>query len=103
MHNASRLNNQPRGALGTRGIYFASLLPDEIYDHSGDIICAALVRRIGILASRGWAQHIVDRWRVAVTNRPAAFHTTEIVIAADELLSDNPHRGGYHGMHVPGA
>ncbi len=21
----------------------------------------------------------------------------------DEFLSDNPHRGGYHGMHVPGA
>ncbi len=29
-------------------------------------------------------------------------HTTEINLAADEFLSDNPHRGGYHGMHVPG-
>ena len=63
----------------------------------------ALVRRIGILTSRGWAQHIVDRWRDAVTNRPTSSHTTEINLAAHEFLSDNPHRGGYHGMHVPGA
>ncbi len=42
-------------------------------------------------------------WRDAVTNRPTEFHTTEINLAADEFLSDNPHRGGYHGMHVPGA
>ena len=63
----------------------------------------ALVRRIGLLTSRGWAQHIVDRWRDAVSNRPTAPHTTEIDLAIDEFLSDNPHRGGYHGMHVPGA
>ena len=56
-------------------------------------------RRIGLLTSRGWAQHIVDRWHDAVSNRP----TTEIDLAADEFLSDNPHRGSYHGMHVPGA
>ena len=34
---------------------------------------------------------------------PTASHTTEIDLAADEFRSDNPHRGGYHGMHVPGA
>ena len=27
----------------------------------------ALVRRIGLLTTRGWAQHIVDRWRDAVS------------------------------------
>ena len=48
-------------------------------------------------------QHIVDRWHGAVSNRPTASHTTEIDLAADEFLSYNPHRGGYHGMHVPGA
>ena len=37
----------------------------------------ALVRRIGLLTTRDWAQHIVDRWRDAVSNRPAAFHTTK--------------------------
>ena len=64
----------------------------------------ALVRHIGLLlTSRGWAQHIVDRWRDAVSNRPIAQHTTEIDLAVDEFLSDNPHRCGYHGMHVPGA
>ena len=61
----------------------------------------ALVRRIGLLTTRGWAQHIVDRWRDAVSNRPAA--PADIELTADEFLSDNPHRGGYHGMHVPGA
>ena len=60
------------------------------------------MRRIGLLAA-GWAQHIVDRWRDAVSNRPTVPHTTEIDLAADKFLSDNPHRGGYHGMHVPGA
>ena len=64
----------------------------------------ALVRRIGLLTSRGWAQHVVDRWRDAVSNRPTVpHHVTDIDLAADEFLSDNPHRCGYHGMHVPGA
>ena len=48
----------------------------------------ALVRRIGLLTSRGWAQHIVDRWHDAVSNRPTALHTTEIDLSADEFLSD---------------
>ena len=30
----------------------------------------ALVRRIGLLTSRGWAQHIVDRWHDAVQTAP---------------------------------
>ena len=55
----------------------------------------ALVRRIGLLTSRGWAQHIVDR--------PAAPHTADIDLAADVFLSNNPSRGGYRGMNVPGA
>ena len=63
----------------------------------------ALVRRIGLLTSRGLARHIVERWHDAVSNRPTTSHTTEIDLAADEFLSDNSHRGGYHGMHVPGA
>ncbi len=32
----------------------------------------SFVRRIGLLTTRGWAQHIVDRWRDAESNRPAA-------------------------------
>ena len=48
----------------------------------------ALVRRIGLLTSRGWAQHIVDRWRDAVSNRPTVpHHVADIDLAADEFLS----------------
>ena len=61
----------------------------------------ALVRRIGLLTTRGWAQLIVDRWRDAVSNRPAA--PADIDLTVDETLFDNPHRGGYHSMHVSGA
>ncbi len=57
----------------------------------------ALVRRIGILTSRGWAQRIVDRCRDAVSNRPAALQTADIDLAADAFLSNNPSRGGYRG------
>jgi hypothetical protein len=55
----------------------------------------ALVRRIGI----HWAQHIVDRGAM----QSYLINTTEISLAADEFLSDNPHRCGYYGIHVPGA
>jgi len=58
-----------------------------------------------LLLGAGLSQHIVDRWRpqcgvYRLANRPKS---TEIDLAADEFLSDNPHRGGYHGMNVPGA
>jgi hypothetical protein len=46
----------------------------------------ALVRRIGFVTSRGWAQHIVDRWRDAVSNRPTSPHTTEIDLLAGEFF-----------------
>ena len=42
------------------------------------------MRRIDFVASRGWAQHIVDRWRNAVSNRPTSPHTTEIDLSAGE-------------------
>ncbi len=35
-----------------------------------------------------------------MSNRPAALADNELT--ADEFLFDNPHRGGYHGMHVLG-
>ncbi len=60
----------------------------------------ALVRQIGLLTltSRGWARHIVDRWRDAVSNRPAAPQTADVDLAADVFLSNNPSRGGYRGI-----
>ncbi len=60
----------------------------------------ALVRRIGLLTSRGWAQHMFDRWRGAVSHRPAAPQTADIELASDVFLSNNPSRGGYCGMNV---
>ena len=46
----------------------------------------------------------------AVSNRPTAPHTIELDLAASRwvsckflFLSDNQHRFGCHGMHVPGA
>jgi hypothetical protein len=62
-----------------------------------------LVRRVGLLTSRDWAQHIVDRWRDAVSNRPAAPQAADVDIAADVFFSNNPSRGRYRGMNVPGA
>ncbi len=73
----------------------------RVFRACGLSACFSAVHRH--LTSRGWAQHIVDRWRDAVTNRPTASHTTEIYLAVDEFLSDIPRRGGYHSMHVPGA
>ena len=61
-------------------------------------ISICLVRRIGLFNSRGWAPHIVNRWRDAVSNRPTSPHTTEIIHAVDHFLSDNPNRRGYHGI-----
>ncbi len=42
--------------------------------HALAVHCRALVWRIGLLNSRGWAQHIFDRWHGAVSNRSTAYH-----------------------------
>ncbi len=49
----------------------------------------ALVRRVGLLTSRGWAQHIVDRWHDAASNRPAAPQAADIDLAADFFFSNS--------------
>ncbi len=63
----------------------------------------SLVRRVGLLTSRSWAQNIVHRWRDAVSNRPAAPQAADVDLAADVSFTNNPSRGGYRGMNVPGA
>ncbi len=50
----------------------------------------ALVRRVSLLTSRDWAQHIVDRWRDAVSNRPAAPQAADVDLAADVFFSGPP-------------
>ncbi len=63
----------------------------------------ALVRRIGLLNSRGWAQNTVDCLRDAASNRPAAPQTAIIDLAVNVLISNNPSRCGYRGTNVTGA
>ena len=62
-----------------------------------------LVRRVGLLTSRGWAQHNVYRWPNAVSNRPTAPEAADVDLAVNVFFSNNPGRGDYRGMHVPGA
>ena len=44
---------------------------EQFRDFRPDVIISmqkrALIRRIGLFLCRGWAQHIVDRWRDAVS------------------------------------
>ena len=61
----------------------------------------ALVRRVGLLTSRGWAQHIVYCWCDAFSNRLGAPQAADIDLAADVFFSNNP--SGYRGMNVAGA
>ncbi len=53
----------------------------------------AFVRRVGLLTSRSWAQHIVDRWRNAerdaVSNCPAASQAADIDFAVDIFFSNS--------------
>ena len=80
-HKASEYQSNSR-ACGSSPCFGAAHRPSHL-SWLGSAYCRPLARRS--------------------VNRPTASHTTEIDLAADEFLSDNPHRGGYHGMHVPGA
>ena len=62
-----------------------------------------LVHRLGLFITRGWSQLIIDRWRDAATNRPSQPVSAGVGLNAGVGFSSNPRRGGYCGMHVPGA
>ena len=62
-----------------------------------------LVHRLGLFITRGWSQLIIDRWRDAATNRPSQPGSAGVGLNAGVDFSYNPRRGGYFGMHVPGA
>jgi hypothetical protein len=62
-----------------------------------------LVHRLGLFITRGWSQLIIDRWRDAVSSRPTQPATSGVGLNTGVDFSSNPRRGGYHGMHVPGA
>ena len=64
-----------------------------------------LVHRLGLFITRGWSQLIIDRRRDAASSRPAQPATLGVGLntGVGFWASQAPRRGGYHGMHVPGA
>ena len=62
-----------------------------------------LVQRLGLLATCGWSQLIIERFRNAVTNRPTSSETPRLGADSGVGFSGNTRRGGYCGMKVPGA
>ena len=62
-----------------------------------------LVHRLGLFITRGWSQLIISRWRGAASSRPNQPATLAVGLNTGVGFSSSPRRGGYHGMHVPGA
>ena len=62
-----------------------------------------LVHRLGYFITRGWPQLIFDRWCDAATYRSSQPGSAGGGLNAGVGFSSKPHRGGYCGMHVPGA
>ena len=62
-----------------------------------------LVQRLGLLVMREWSQHIIERFRDAITNRPTSSETPGFGADSGVDFSGNTRRGGYCGMNVPGA
>ena len=60
-------------------------------------------RRIGLIACRGWAQHIINRFRDAVSTVPTPSPVADAEFFAEADFSRNSRRGGYCGRSVPGA
>ena len=52
---------------------------------------------------RGWAQHIVDRWRDAVSLGSPPFASDDLDLLPCDISLDFPFRGAYRGLNVPGA
>ncbi len=63
----------------------------------------ALIRRIGLFHCRGWAQHIVNRWRDAVSPGSPPFASEDVDLLPSDISLDFPFRGAYRGLYVPGA
>ena len=66
----------------------------------------ALVRRIRLFLYRGWAQHIVDLWRDAVSPGPPPlppFASDDVDLLPCDISLDFPFRGAYRGRNVTGA
>ena len=62
-----------------------------------------LIRRIGLYLCRGWAQHIVDRWRDAVSPGSSPSASDDFDLLPCDISPDFLYRGAYRGNNVPGA
>ncbi len=70
----------------------------------GGLLNAFKYRLIGLFLCRGWAQHIVDRWRYAVSPGSPPFASDDIdFLPCCDISLDFPFRGAYRGLNVPGA
>ena len=84
-----------------------SLHTIEFRDFRPDVILSmqkrALIRRIGLFLCRGWAQHIVDRWRDAVSPGSSPSASNDFDLLPCDISPDFLYRGAYRGINVPGA
>jgi len=62
----------------------------------------ALIRRIDLYLFRGWAQHINDQWRDAVSPGSSPFASDDFDLPCD-ISPDFLYRGAYRGNNLPGA
>jgi len=62
-----------------------------------------LIRRIGLYLCRGWAQHIVERWRDAVLPGSSPSDSDNFDLLPCDISPDFLYRGAYRGINVPGA
>ena len=62
-----------------------------------------LIRRIGLYLCRGWAQHIVDRRRDAVSPGSSPSASDDFDLLPCDISPDFLYRGAYRGNNVPGA
>ena len=78
-----------------------SLQTIEFLDFRPDVILSmhkrALIRRIGLFLCRGWAQHIVDRWRDAVScSSPSA--SNDFYLLPCDISPDFLYREAYRAL-----
>ena len=62
-----------------------------------------LIRHIGLNLCRGWAQHIVDRRRDAVSPGSSPSASYDFDLLPCDISPDFLYRGAYRGNNVPGA
>jgi len=60
-----------------------------------------VIRRIGLFLCRGWAQHIVDRWRDGVSPGSSPSASDDFDLLPCDISLDILYRGVYREIDVP--